>query len=773
MIARSKFSFHIFILRALLFSIISSAVIITPAGATTWVLTGSLTTERIRHTATLLPNGKVLAVGGGNIGNTLASAELYEPGTGLWTTTGSMTTARGYYTATLLANGKVLAVGGWDPDTSLATKLAELYDPGTSVWTTTGSMSTTRLRHTATLLPNGKILVVGGYSDTNDAFLTSAELYNPATGVWAATGSMATRRSQHTATLLPNGKVLVAGGFNGGYPPGSVLYDPATGLWTASGAMATARFNHTATLLSNGKVLVAGGENGSGLLDSAELYDPATGVWTSTDSMTATRNYHTASLLPNGQVLVSGGDNDSGVLASAELYDPATGLWTATGSMTVDRYEHTATLLPNGKVLAVGGHDNNNTPHASAELYSAPADIIAPSVSFSVHANPVSASSVDFAVTFNEFVTGVDATDFSLTTTGVTGASISGVSGSGSLYKVTVSTGSGAGTIRLNVLDDNTIIDTASNPLNGAFTTGEVYTIDITAPTVSSSVRTNPSPTSAASVDFTVTFSESVMGVDTSDFSLTTTGVTGATINRVNISESVYTVTVATGSGSGTIRLDVLDDNSILDSASNPLSGTFTSGETYTVNKTLSFNSTASQDGWILESTETSGLGGTMNSAATLLYLGDNTQKKQYRSVLSFNTSSLPDNAVITKVTLKLKRQGVAGGGNPVTAFQGFMVDIKKGTLGTPALALGDFKVNASKTYGPFNTALTSGWYNINLTNGKTYINKLATNSGLTQIRLRFKLDDNNNAIANILKIYSGNAGAVNRPQLVIEYYVP
>ncbi len=187
----------------------------------------------------------------------------------------------------------------------------------------------------------------------------------------------------------------------------------------------------------------------------------------------------------------------------------------------------------------------------------------------------------------------------------------------------------------------------------------------------------------------------------------------------------------------------------------------------------LQAKSQAATDGWILESTETSGLGGTMNSAATTFNLGDNAVRKQYRSILSFNTASLPDNAVITKVTLKLKKQGITGGGNPVTMFQGFMVDIKKGAFGTAPLALTDFKATASKTVGPQSPALNAGWYNLNLTPAKAYINKLATGGGLTQIRLRFKLDDNNNAIANILKIYSGNAGAANRPQLVIEYYTP
>jgi hypothetical protein len=180
--------------------------------------------------------------------------------------------------------------------------------------------------------------------------------------------------------------------------------------------------------------------------------------------------------------------------------------------------------------------------------------------------------------------------------------------------------------------------------------------------------------------------------------------------------------------------------------------------------------SVAAQDGWILESSENSNAGGTMNSAGTTFNLGDDSQRKQYLSILSFDTgTSLPDNAVITSVTLKFKSAGIIGGGNPVATFGGFMADIQKGAFGTAALALTDFNASAQKTLGAFKPSLVGGWYSINLTNGKGYINKL----GLTQIRLRLKLDDNNDPIANFLKIYSGNATAGNRPQLIVQYYVP
>jgi len=123
---------------------------------------------------------------------------------------------------------------------------------------------------------------------------------------------------------------------------------------------------------------------------------------------------------------------------------------------------------------------------------------------------------------------------------------------------------------------------------------------------------------------------------------------------------------------------------------------------------------------------------------------------------------------------LKIKKSGVVGVGNPVSMFQGLMVDIKNGFFGTIAgLQAGDFQAKASKTYGPFKPVPVDNWYTIDLTNAKGYINQLATGSGLTQIRLRFKLDDNNNAVANTLSLYSGNAAMSNCPELIIIYTLP
>ncbi len=239
--------------------------------AETWTAVGSLKEARTSHTATLLPNGKVLVAAGRYDGYgpfPLDSAELYDSATGAWTSTGHLTTFRENHAATLLANGKVLVVGGDDYYTSNSVGVlasAELYDPSSGIWTATGSLVTAREGHTATLLPNGKVLVVGG--SNADGFVGSAELYDPQTEMWTATGSLQTARTGHTATLLgsTNGKVLVAGGSShNGYEASAELYDPATETWSSTDSLAVGRDSHTATLLLDGSVLIAGGRNESG-----------------------------------------------------------------------------------------------------------------------------------------------------------------------------------------------------------------------------------------------------------------------------------------------------------------------------------------------------------------------------------------------------------------------------------------------------------------------------------------------------------------------------
>src|SRR5215469_9297869 len=290
-------------------SVAASAATTRLGPPNTWAGTGQMNVARASHTATLLPNGKVLIAGGGT-----AKAELYNPATRTFSLTGRMPVAVTDATATLLRTGKVLVAGGLQGNHQVSS--AELYNPGTGTWSPTGSMNRARSGQTATLLPNGQVLVAGGFNNCDDDFCSdtkTAELYDPATGTWSGTGSMHVAREQHTATLLPNGQVLVAGGLNeGGFGNGAryssaELYNPATGKWSAAPSMAKVHVGATATPLRNGWVLVAGGDT-----KVAEIYEPQRDIWVSPGAMSIARSDPAAALLPDGHVLVTGGNGPDG-----------------------------------------------------------------------------------------------------------------------------------------------------------------------------------------------------------------------------------------------------------------------------------------------------------------------------------------------------------------------------------------------------------------------------------------------------------------------------
>lgn len=294
---------------------------------------------RYYHTATLLDNGQVLIAGGfvedperaKNISDVLDGAELFDPDEGSWTRTGSLHQRRHTHTASLLPNGKVLVVGGLY---SNFLNSAELYDPSTGNWTIAASMQSGRAWHTATTLANGKVLVAGGIGDGNNGFRT-VELYDPSIDKWSNISSMNYPRYGHTATVLQTGKILFAGGIENPSNAlnSSELFDPLTETWTKVGSMSTGRAKHTASLLNDGKVLVAGGGTmddiipGGNPVNTAEIFDPSTGKWTKTDNMHYTRTWHTASVLDNGNVIVVGGNMDDESSAfTPELYNSSAGI---------------------------------------------------------------------------------------------------------------------------------------------------------------------------------------------------------------------------------------------------------------------------------------------------------------------------------------------------------------------------------------------------------------------------------------------------------------
>ena len=199
--------------------------------------TGSMLTSRALHTATRLRDGRVLITGGVKSGFMVEdsgprnTAEIYDPATGTFQAAGWMRIAREGHTATLLPDGRVLITGGLtnrqaDPP---MTALAEIFDPGTGQFSPTGTMLSRRSGHAAAALLDGSVLITGGQTfSLSQGGIPSAEIYSPVTGQFTAVNPMNLQRYGHTATPLSSGQVLIVGGVQGpsATPAAAELFTP-------------------------------------------------------------------------------------------------------------------------------------------------------------------------------------------------------------------------------------------------------------------------------------------------------------------------------------------------------------------------------------------------------------------------------------------------------------------------------------------------------------------------------------------------------------------
>jgi FG-GAP-like repeat len=175
-----------------------------------------------------------------------------------------------------------------------------------------------------------------------------------------------------------------------------------------------------------------------------------------------------------------------------------------------------------------------------------------------------SASTVSYQVVFSEPVTGVSAADFKVVTTGATLASSPVVSGSGTTYTVTISGVYGYGTLQLDEIYNNAIVTVAnSTPIDEPLQ-GQIYSIYDVNPYLVSIVPAT-TITNATSVSYTVTFSEPVTGVSSSNFSVGTFGTFASTSISVLGSGAVYTVTINGIDGDGSLNLNLANSTGIHD----------------------------------------------------------------------------------------------------------------------------------------------------------------------------------------------------------------
>ena len=284
----------------------------------------------------------------GDPNGTYNNAYLYSNGT--WTATGNMLIPRTQFTSVILPNGKVMAIGGITSDENYEWASCEIYDPATGQWTYTDSLANATYTDGAVVLNNGKVLIADG---------DSSFVYDPATGHWGAGVAMAAPHGVGPAlVLLQNGNVLAVGGTDNNTC--ADVYNPNSNTWTVTASTHYSRYLTTAILLNNGKALVFG----SAAIDSgqttAELYDPATGQFTITGNLLSNVATSPAVLLDNGNPIVWSLGNIFGSppdLQTIQVYNVATGSWFAPPANTLGTTNGSLVKISNNQILVIAGEE--------------------------------------------------------------------------------------------------------------------------------------------------------------------------------------------------------------------------------------------------------------------------------------------------------------------------------------------------------------------------------------------------------------------------------
>ncbi|HUI89622.1 MAG TPA: PQQ-dependent sugar dehydrogenase [Anaerolineales bacterium] len=190
-----------------------------------------------------------------------------------------------------------------------------------------------------------------------------------------------------------------------------------------------------------------------------------------------------------------------------------------------------------------------------------------------------------------------------------------------------------------------------------------------------------------------------------------------------------------------------------------------------TADVTRTLTSQGSFDGFVLETSPGSGVGGTINSNGKWFSIGDTADNRQTRAILSFQTASLPAHAVIDGATIRIRLDKISSP-DPFSALGNLSADMTVPNFGAnPALEAADFQASATQPgVATFNSVPTAGWYSAPISSGALSAINL---SGNTQFRLAFDTPSNDDNTANYASFFSGNYGMSSRPQLVIQYHVP
>lgn len=272
---------------------------------------------------THLEDGTVF-ITGGHIDEHVGEPQsvIYDPWTKEWLPVPLMNDGRWYPTATTLPNGEVLVVGGETHGAGLNNPYHQVYIPWTNSWRDIPDSAANVPYYTRQFVDlNGDVVIVTPRAQNYVVTMEGTGTFTPSG--WTSSG---VARTYGGAVMYEEGKVMISGG---GVPPTDSVevidYNDPAPQWRAVAPMSSPRRQHNSVLLPDGKVLVLGGSSGAAFDDRtapvhhSEVWDPETETWTTWASQTLYRGYHsTAVLLPDGRIFSGGGRHDDTI----EVFSP-------------------------------------------------------------------------------------------------------------------------------------------------------------------------------------------------------------------------------------------------------------------------------------------------------------------------------------------------------------------------------------------------------------------------------------------------------------------
>jgi N-acetylneuraminic acid mutarotase len=263
--------------------------------AQSWQYIVPMNHARSRPRAAILPNGKIIVVGGNNGYVALTSCEIYDPLTNTWSEGGSMNTPRWNFQLLTLYDGKLLAAGGQTDVRNATTSTCEIYDPATDRWTYTASMQDPREAFQAVFLPANKIALIGGLNG-GVGYLTSCDLYDEKTETMSPFPSLQIRTGASAAFYISKDSTIVMpGGYFSGYSGyqmfSTQIYSFKLGSWQLGDSLLESQGNHynMAQQASTEKIFIVAGNvipEATQVTGDIESYDLSTGQWNVTGSVT-------------------------------------------------------------------------------------------------------------------------------------------------------------------------------------------------------------------------------------------------------------------------------------------------------------------------------------------------------------------------------------------------------------------------------------------------------------------------------------------------------